>query len=443
MKLFITLSCLFLFNLGLFAQGVPSFEENFILDYDKFPHPQNIDKIIVDEIIWLQDSTYSYAGNSDNEWDLRSRTVTLLRDENENPLLDFSHFRNEDENSWSTKDSTVYTYHDAATVNTAIRWPWNSETNTWADTAYYEKLNEKGNPLEIYYKGWSSQNNVFSFGFKFLYSYDENDNQTQLLYLSWDLATTTWVNNQLTLYTHDENDILTESIVKTWDIDINDWVDYNRRTYTYDEDNNLLEALTENAPPAWAPKIKRTYTYDENGLRTNRLTQSYDNNTLDWINDRQISYIYDVNGNSLTNLQQKWSTIINDWENQLQFSFMYDENENLIEQVRLQWNDGINDWLKSSKLVFFWSEYDIVNTKNIAFISSKAFPNPTAGIINISSNVTLENTTADIYTFSGQLLRTIPFTNQNTLDISHLPNGVYFIHVLTKEGRLIKKIEKI
>lgn len=72
------------------------------------------------------------------------------------------------------------------------------------------------------------------------------------------------------------------------------------------------------------------------------------------------------------------------------------------------------------------------------------FPNPTEGIINIKTSIT-ENYNIEIYSILGEWIQKYETTkNSSTIDISHLPNGVYFIEIRNSENqRFIKKIVKI
>ncbi len=71
------------------------------------------------------------------------------------------------------------------------------------------------------------------------------------------------------------------------------------------------------------------------------------------------------------------------------------------------------------------------------------FPNPSTGIVNIKSNKNLNIKEVIIYNTMGQsvLFKTEQTTtNLIKLNLSHLPNGLYFLNIMNDEGVISKKI---
>ncbi len=75
----------------------------------------------------------------------------------------------------------------------------------------------------------------------------------------------------------------------------------------------------------------------------------------------------------------------------------------------------------------------------------KIFPNPTQDILNLEYDGTLKIEQLNIFDFHGQLIRSLPFENRiSQIDISTIPEGVYFIKIETNQGQFIfKKFIKI
>jgi hypothetical protein len=67
----------------------------------------------------------------------------------------------------------------------------------------------------------------------------------------------------------------------------------------------------------------------------------------------------------------------------------------------------------------------------------RIYPNPTTGVLNISSHETAE---ASLYTANGSLIETFQVNNTKRIDLSNLPNGIYFIRVKTEDQVITKKI---
>ena len=72
----------------------------------------------------------------------------------------------------------------------------------------------------------------------------------------------------------------------------------------------------------------------------------------------------------------------------------------------------------------------VVNQNNLLDFS--VYPNPTTGILNIKSETTIVQ--IEIHNLLGQLV--LSNTNQNTIDISRVSQGVYFIKVKDENGNI-------
>ncbi len=67
----------------------------------------------------------------------------------------------------------------------------------------------------------------------------------------------------------------------------------------------------------------------------------------------------------------------------------------------------------------------------------KLYPNPTKGILNISG---FEKANVAVYSISGKLVAEYVDFSGNTIDISNLTNGIYFINIQTDENVVTKKV---
>ena len=67
----------------------------------------------------------------------------------------------------------------------------------------------------------------------------------------------------------------------------------------------------------------------------------------------------------------------------------------------------------------------------------KLYPNPTSGILNISSD---KNASICVYATDGSLIGEYQLFNNKQIDLSHLSNGIYFVKVLTENQIVTKKI---
>lgn len=82
-----------------------------------------------------------------------------------------------------------------------------------------------------------------------------------------------------------------------------------------------------------------------------------------------------------------------------------------------------------------------INSVNNSFLQSqvKMYPNPSSGIVNIDSEINLEE--VKIFTTTGKEVLTS--LNTNKIDISELPPGMYFVELITPLGeKVLKKLQK-
>jgi hypothetical protein len=71
----------------------------------------------------------------------------------------------------------------------------------------------------------------------------------------------------------------------------------------------------------------------------------------------------------------------------------------------------------------------------------RVYPNPTTGKVQVNTGYLI--TTIDITDLQGKILASYPVYEKDfTFDISHLPDGLYFIRVITSKDIRVEKIIK-
>jgi len=69
------------------------------------------------------------------------------------------------------------------------------------------------------------------------------------------------------------------------------------------------------------------------------------------------------------------------------------------------------------------------------------YPNPSSGEINFIENETIIQ--IELINSVGQIIENNWQTNNNSLDISHLQAGIYYIRIRTKDAEFTEKIVKM
>jgi len=80
----------------------------------------------------------------------------------------------------------------------------------------------------------------------------------------------------------------------------------------------------------------------------------------------------------------------------------------------------------------------VSNTFN--FHDIEIFPNPTSDIINIHSNIPLDNAVVSIYNFYGTLVHQEQLCERQSISTNNLQQGVYFVKIKSAGSNILKKI---
>ena len=209
-------------------------------------------------------------------------------------------------------------------------------------------------------------------------------------------------------------------------------------TYTYDFNNNLLTKLQQSRDNNSRVNIRLyTYTYDSNNNRLTELDQIWENNS--WINDKQYLMTYDENGNNISVERLIW--INENWQlssvggsTQVSLHLYYNKMQSVFED----WGcDKITaSYIKMSDII---AVIEPVATPELSAVS--IYPNPTTGELRIKSDeLRVEN--VELFDMTGEKNFNSQFSILNSLDISHLPAGMYFVKITTDKGVVTKKIVK-
>ena len=82
----------------------------------------------------------------------------------------------------------------------------------------------------------------------------------------------------------------------------------------------------------------------------------------------------------------------------------------------------------------------VISIKRNGFENNKikVFPNPTQGILTLITDFNFEYKTINIVNTLGQVVYSENNINQSSININHLPNGVYFLKMGDEMGRFVK-----
>ncbi|MFZ0595725.1 MAG: T9SS type A sorting domain-containing protein [Flavobacterium sp.] len=146
---------------------------------------------------------------------------------------------------------------------------------------------------------------------------------------------------------------------------------------------------------------------------------------------------FDCNNNQLTYLNVKNGNNIN-------FKLYYtnfSNNSNLtcilvddVDYSNATWS------AKKDLTALFSTNCSTLRIQDAAFDKIALYPNPTKGEVNIN-NIALEKAT--VYNSSGQLVKTFTLNSantNNTINLSGLPKGVYYVYLINQDAASAKKV---
>ena len=98
------------------------------------------------------------------------------------------------------------------------------------------------------------------------------------------------------------------------------------------------------------------------------------------------------------------------------------------------------NWSKIKETTTIYSETCTLGLEDSEFNKAIVYPNPTKGEINIL-NISLEKAT--VYNVLGQLVKRFVLDSantNNTINLSGLPKGVYFVYLINQDAASVKKV---
>lgn len=293
---------------------------------------------------------------------------------------------------------------------------------------------------------------------------------------------------------YDDGELKSE-LFRTWDKENNAWQDFTRESYVYEEQKVVMiseiwkatewenvskteQTLDESGQKqyslsySWDPlsdswgnlsKSKDEWTYNENGLKKERQTILWNEETgaYDGLYIR-ILYTYDEKDRLSEEMIQAWDRKDSKWYETGKYVHSYDEENNQVISKSYVYSGG--NWMTDGRIECAYDdegdlnlceyyginanrpldaycvyEYsDKTGTLHIAESEEiNVYPNPAISFFELSVSETLVGKEAYLFDVSGKQVKTIVLNEQKIrIDTSGLPVGIYFV----KAGPETKKI---
>jgi hypothetical protein len=315
--------------------------------------------------------------------------------------------------SWKNVGRSVYTNNPNGTASQMVSQLWEEITSEWINLQRFTyTYNGAGKILTTVSEMWMGTSWMNST--RHTNTYDGSGYLVNELNETWNLISSAWQNLSQSSFTNNPNGTPNQEVSQHWETGSGTWVNIERSTYTYNGSGKILTILYESwATTTWQNLSTDTYTYDVSGYLTNNLSRTWVSLSSSYVNDNQSNY---------TN-----------------------NNDGSIHQVVNQvWDIGMSQWLNSDRITFTY----LVTTALEKVIGEDSFcviyPNPAHDAITLKfGRNTIRDVSFTLTDNTGRKVLTGKISEETTsVDISRLPNGIYFLRLGAETLHSYKVIKK-
>jgi hypothetical protein len=320
---------------------------------------------------------------------------------------------------------------------------------TWSGSAW-ENLKRKtytydaqGNPLVSMAESWMSGSWMPTDGERHTYTYNSANHMTSDL--EEEYANGTWVNLAKTIMVPNASGAWLEITSQEWTGSA--WENtehmYNAVWHNFSQFQLASFISQEWKNNQWVDAVKYSATYTANNS-SEAIMQLPDSLTGTWMNAMKMNQNYDAQGNNLGLVMDMWdgtgwSLFLNE-----DHVLTYNASQYVTEAV-IRFADFSNPNYTNIERFVHTGFHTLAAPTTLAAAAPAAYPNPTAAELQISTgehplkSVQLFDLTGR-QVFSRQLSAA---SAPATLDLQHLPTGMYLLRTETSQGIADQKITKL
>jgi hypothetical protein len=386
--------------------------------------------------------SYTYDGNNnlsatiDQDWvdpSWVNQSNHLYSYNGENKVTEVI-FRGWDGSQWFNDDKEMYSYDNHGNILRESKYTWLPSSSDWLQILQKDYVYDASqNMTEWKIKKYSGGSLIDRY--KMVLFYDLNKNMIESIYtISNDGIT--WENNGRYLWQYDQNNNLIESLSQEWNGSY--WEDEFKMTYQYDVNNlQTRETIQYNDSTSWVNINQYLYSYDGSGNKIEHIKQNGEGS--EWLNYERYTYEFTGSDDLLVKTYFLWDGTSWGYFNIEQNT--YDEHENMIRTLYRDWESGA--WADKRLDHFTYVFSNAIS--EFADFDFTVFPNPALDKFKVQSvkcmMVACDIDLLDLFgrkvmdVFEGKLS-----SEWIEINVSHLPSGVYFVHFLTGDSLITRKI---
>ncbi|MFD1061692.1 T9SS type A sorting domain-containing protein [Winogradskyella litorisediminis] len=314
--------------------------------------------------------------------------------------------------------------------------------NVWEPTNRDVYTYNTSNTIETF-QSYDSNSQTFINDFRTIYNYDSNGVIQNLVDENWN--GTSWENDAIFIFNY-VNNRLDTAIFQFWNGTT--YVNEERNRLEYDVNNRLENLIFDDwTGNSWSLGGRERVEYDANGFINLSVVEDW--NGTAYVEDERETFTYSASGNRLTEAIT-FNNITTTYD------YTYDNNEQIsnIDNPFIDL-DGLTYQVQSFPFfnkvlmrenISFGNERTLYDYQNSIALNTELFqdesnlivhPNPVYSTLNISSNSIISE--VKIFDLLGKL---VIETNETTIDVSNLYEGVYLLKISGDNKSSIRKFIK-
>ncbi len=351
-------------------------------------------------------------------------------------LQDSSYYMLWQASAWKDYWKFVYTYTPNGNIAVENDFSWdgnlliyrNYEKFTYTYNAQNQQILHTFLNFEESSNTWEDRSRMYSF-------YSNNLKVTDSSVFK-NPGTSVWEIQWKSNYTYDINANITSQTNYSWNLTTNMWENSYKIVYTNNSSGKPIELMTYNGGvSSWDTSAKTTIVYNPNGLISDETFYSWDQGSHSWQTSVKLVYSYNANSQLLNITKWQWNYITSSLQEVRRDDYSYDANNNNSSVITKTWAGS--SWDNAEKHLNYWSIHQINGLEEYYNQDFKVFPNPATNTVffNNDKNMPLK---IRLFDASGKIIID-KLISGNSIDISDLDAGVYFMSVGKKVSKIVKK----
>ncbi len=336
---------------------------------------------------------------------------------------------------WRNLIYTTYVYDNQDNLVQQVEQSWDTLALAWVNaTAMENTPNQNGDFTQTVHKFWDGQN--WQFVDRINSVFGANGFIETLTQQLWENGN--WRNQLRIIYASNALGKFVQTKFQLWNTTTSSFYDVNRQSYFYDSQNPELEVkkvteVYDQATMNWGKSSQSLKTYDSQGNLAEETTQLWNTVDTGWVNSFRILQNFNTENDVTLRTELVWNST--QWVNTFQVNNVYDTAQNLTRFEVFQWQ--LDHWKLLSSCDFyprFHHEVLATNEPTLAFFQ---LPNPyrIGQPIDCSAMVAAGAKRLEVFDFSGKMICSQNIENQSVIEINgDLPMGMYVAKISGDKG---------